>query len=217
MAHGADAPVATPGVPDAGQNAAVSRGASTEPLTEAPGNPSLIAPAPAPAEGTPAPGQAPAAGQVPAAGQATPPGQWVYTAQYGWLWMPYGNTYTYVPPDGSAPDMYVYYPSVGWSWVVAPWIWGCGPAPYYGVYGTVGYPWYGLGFGIWYGYAWPYYGWYGWGYTHGGHWVGYHPAAPVPHGYVGTPRSFVPPHGTAPVPHGSGLTFGGGHVGGIHR
>jgi len=36
-------------------------------------------------------------------------GQWVYTEQYGWIWMPYGNQYTY---EGTAydttPYSYVY-------------------------------------------------------------------------------------------------------------
>ncbi len=80
------------------------------------------------------------------------PGQWVYTSQYGWVWMPYDNGYTYAPPDGSTPDMYVYGPEIGWCWVVAPWLWGWGPAPYFGVAGPRWYGWYGHGLGRWYGY-----------------------------------------------------------------
>src|SRR5512143_507936 len=39
-----------------------------------------------------------------------PAGQWIYTQQYGWVWMPYGDDYTYVPPDGyGEPYAYVYY------------------------------------------------------------------------------------------------------------
>ncbi len=38
--------------------------------------------------------------------------------------MPYRHSYVYLPPDGSTPNMYVYYPTVGWCWMVAPWIWG---------------------------------------------------------------------------------------------
>jgi hypothetical protein len=146
----------------------------------------------------------------------TATGQWVYTGQYGWVWMPYGNAYTYVPPGGGSPDMYVYYPSVGWTWVVAPWIWGWGPMPYFGYYGTVGFGWYGYGYGHWYGYAGPYAGWYGRGYWNGGHWVGgYHPAGPrggyaPPGGGVHT-GGYAAPHG------GGGMSFGGGHGGGGHR
>ena len=62
-------------------------------------------------------------------------GQWVYTEQYGWVWMPYGDKYTHLPPDGSTPNMYVYYPDAGWCWVVAPWLWGWGPMPYFGLWG----------------------------------------------------------------------------------
>jgi hypothetical protein len=95
-------------------------------------------------------------------------GQWVYTSQYGWVWMPYGSAYTYAPA-GAYPDMYVYFPSYGWRWVVAPWVWGIGPRPYFGVYGWARYGWYGHGFGRWYGFrggpvwagrGWGHPGWY---------------------------------------------------------
>lgn len=79
-------------------------------------------------------------------------GQWVYTSEYGWVWMPYGDQYSYAPPDGSMPDMYVYYPVYGWCWLVAPWLWGLGPAPFFGVLGPRWYGWYGHGLGRWYGY-----------------------------------------------------------------
>jgi hypothetical protein len=47
------------------------------------------------------------------AGQAVPAGQWVYTQQYGWVWMPYGDAYSYVPPDGQGqPYEYVVYSPV---------------------------------------------------------------------------------------------------------
>jgi hypothetical protein len=95
-------------------------------------------------------------------------GQWVYTAQYGWVWMPYGTAYTYLPAS-AYPDMYLYFPAYGWRWVVAPWVWGIGPRPYFGVYG-----WAQLrlchGYGRWYGYrggpvwaarGWGRPGWYG--------------------------------------------------------
>jgi hypothetical protein len=75
-----------------------------------------------------------------------PAGQWVYTQQYGWIWMPYGDAFTYVPPSGyGEPLEYVFYPTFGWSWVVAPWIWGSGPWPYFGTFGPRRFAWYGHG------------------------------------------------------------------------
>ena len=60
-------------------------------------------------------------------------GQWVYTEQYGWVWMPYGNQYTYEGTAyGSEPYAYVYYPTYGWTWLAAPWVWGWGAYPYFG-------------------------------------------------------------------------------------
>lgn len=101
-------------------------------------------------------------------------GQWVYTDQYGWVWMPYGDAYTYAPPDESAPSMYVYYPDAGWCWVMAPWLWGCGPAPYFGLLGWGGYGWYGHGLGFWCGFSPRYanWGWSGRAYWGGGRWNG---------------------------------------------
>src|SRR4029077_1075561 len=116
---------------------------------------------PAPAEAPPAPpAQVPAPPQQPiesASPQATQPapemaqpaptataqGQWVYTQQYGWVWMPYGSQYTYTPAQtGVYPSEYVYSPSYGWSWVVAPWVFGWGITPYFGVYGASHFGWY---------------------------------------------------------------------------
>jgi hypothetical protein len=57
--------------------------------------------------------------------------------------MPYGEDYTYVPPDGyGEPYVYVYYPAIGWNWVVAPWVWGFGPWPFFGVHGPFHFAWY---------------------------------------------------------------------------
>src|SRR5215831_10893700 len=54
----------------------------------------------------------------PAVAQAPASGQWVYTSQYGWVWMPYGTQYTYSPTvAGVYPSEYVYYPTYGWTWV----------------------------------------------------------------------------------------------------
>jgi hypothetical protein len=95
----------------------------------------------------PAQPPAPSAQAAPSAPGTAPSGQWVYTEQYGWIWMPYGDAYSYVPPGGAGePYEYVYYPSYGWTWVVAPWIWGFGAWPYFGVYGAVHFGWYGSGY-----------------------------------------------------------------------
>ena len=133
---------------------------SVPPPTAAPDQPP-----PAPAFQPPAPpvqSQArPQVQQPVVASQAAGGGQWVYTSEYGWIWMPYGNQYTY---EGSANDAYpysyVYYPSYGWTWLAAPWIWGWGAYPYFGPRGPMGFGWYaGL-----------YRAGYGWGgYRGGGH------------------------------------------------
>jgi hypothetical protein len=98
---------------------------------------------PAPPAQTPAPPQAqPQPQQAPA-----PPGQWIYTSQYGWVWMAYSDSYTSVPANGwGEPYAYVYYPSyAAWTWVAAPWIWGFGPWPFFGVWGPARFGWYGHG------------------------------------------------------------------------
>jgi len=78
---------------------------------------------------------------------ASPPpnqtGQWVYTSQYGWVWMPYGQQYVDEGTYGAAsPYQYVYGVRVGWSWVAAPWLWGWGAYPYFGVWGPSHFGWY---------------------------------------------------------------------------
>jgi hypothetical protein len=75
-----------------------------------------------------------------------PRGQWVYTAQYGWVFMPYEDTYAYLPPGPEGkPLEYVYQPARGWTWVVAPWMWGLGPWPYFGEQGPLDFGWYERG------------------------------------------------------------------------
>ena len=97
---------------------------------------------PPPPSTTPAP---PVQQRAPVTGPSVP-GQWVYTQQYGWIWMPYAEPYTYVPADGyGEPYAYVYYPAYGWTWVVAPWVWGWGPWPYFGAYGAFRFAWFGHG------------------------------------------------------------------------
>jgi hypothetical protein len=144
----------------------------------------LEPPGPPPAEAPPPPPQAAPPRSAPPGAVAAPiqpapaprpagTGQWVFTAQYGWVWMPYGETFTYLPPDGSTPSMYVYYPEAGWCWVVAPWLWGLGPRPHF-VSGPGPYVWFGIGLGHWYGFAGPYrhWGWPGRAYWYGGGWHG---------------------------------------------
>ena len=142
--------------------------------------------------------------------QATGGGQWVYTEQYGWVWMPYGDQYTY---EGTAydasPYAYVYYPSYGWTWLAAPWIWGWGAYPYFGVTGALGFGWYrglyaaGYGWGGYHGYGHGGYG-FGGGYHHG-------------YGYGGGPRAFGGYHAAGGF-HGAGgghMNFAGGSHGGF--
>lgn len=70
-------------------------------------------------------------------------GQWVFTAQYGWLWMPYAIRYVHEPSaNGAHPQAFVYHPTHGWTWVPAPWIWGWGVMPFYGSAGPWHFAWY---------------------------------------------------------------------------
>ncbi|MEK7703536.1 MAG: hypothetical protein AAB426_01145 [Myxococcota bacterium] len=55
--------------------------------------------------------------------------------------MPYTDSYFHVEPDGAVAYAYVYYPTFGWSWVLAPWVLGWGPRPYWGRYGVNHYGW----------------------------------------------------------------------------
>ena len=57
-------------------------------------------------------------------------GQWVNTAQYGWVYMPYAPSYSYAPQPGVAYT-YVYSSGAGWRWVTSPWVWGGGARPYF--------------------------------------------------------------------------------------
>ena len=58
-------------------------------------------PSAAPTEMPPPPPEAPPQPEssAPAAAPA-PDGQWVFTAQYGWVFMPYADNYTYMPSSG---------------------------------------------------------------------------------------------------------------------
>lgn len=170
-------PVAEPNVPSTPPppDAAPAQG---PPPPEAP---PPEAPPPPPLQGSPAaqPGVSPQPGAAPA-------GQWVYTNQYGWLWMPYGQQYAYIPSDPRTfPDQYVYYPVYGWRWVVAPWIYGYGPSPYWGAPGLrlfawYAHPWFRVG-----GY-WGWGGYRGWGNYRG--WVG--PRSWGAHGWARAPAYY---------------------------
>jgi len=98
-------------------------------------------PPPPPSNVAPAPGvSAPAQEPLP----PPPPrqGEWIYTAQYGWIWAPYGQRYTYVVDSTDTASMYVYYPAYGWRWVAAPWVLGFGPVPRWGRFGPRRFVWY---------------------------------------------------------------------------
>ena len=104
---------------------------------------------PAPAE-VPQPAASPASpvspGQVQPLAARTVSGQWVFTRQYGWIWMPHGAAFTYAPPGGHGePLAYIYYPRIGWTWVAAPWAWGFGPWPHFGALGPRHFAWYAHG------------------------------------------------------------------------
>jgi uncharacterized membrane protein YgcG len=177
------------GAPDAPAQAAPQAPAPQAPVPQAapPEAPPGTAPeAQAPAE--PAQAQPPAAPDPPqVSAEMTSQGEWVYTAQYGWTWVPYGSTTTAV---GDEPYAYLYTPSFGWRWFVSPW--GIGPF-HYGAWG------WGPSWGPRY---WPH----GWA---GGHY------APYVHGGVVhfAPRAYAPRFGgavrVAPRYYGGAAHFGG--------
>ncbi len=142
--------VAAGQAPASSMQPAEAPGVQAQPDAPAPPSPQPTEPPPtSPPQTPPAP---PPQQQAQPPATSAPAGQWVYTYQYGWVWMPYGDAYTYVPPDGyGQPYTYAYYPVVGWTWIVAPWVWGWGPWPYFGVYGAWGFGWYGHG---WWRYPW---------------------------------------------------------------
>jgi hypothetical protein len=103
------------------------------------GSASSFADTTAPALASPSPQATEQATVAPA---APPAGQWVYTTQYGWLWMPYEQDYTYVSADSDVSYAYVYQPSFGWRWVLSPWVFGVGPEPRWGAVGRARFAWY---------------------------------------------------------------------------
>jgi hypothetical protein len=187
-----------------GSSAAVAQAQPVDSATQS--QPSVQPSGPAPAQLPPAPpvnpappsdqDEAPTAPPVSVGAQVDPnSGQWVYTSQYGWVWMPYAQDYTYVTPDESAVYSFLYYPTFGWRWVSAPWVLGVGPWPYWGVYGVVPFYWHAHPF-YWrtHPYAWrghPYYG-----------------RGLAVHGHIGTPVHGEPHYS------GHGGYGGSGHGGG---
>jgi hypothetical protein len=115
--------------------------------------------APSPQQAAPPPGQEaapPPAGWV----YTYPTGQWVYTTDYGWVWVPAGTSTTAIE---GVPYSYMYTPASGWTWYVSPWGWG----PYH--------------YGLWVRHAWRPVGWHGGWVAHprvtvrlggGAHWRG---------------------------------------------
>jgi len=82
--------------------------------------------------------------QVAADAPPPPPdvsGEWVYTAQYGWIWVPYAQAYTHVMENSGVAYEFVYYPRFGWRWVLSPWVFALGPRPYF-AHGPVRFAWY---------------------------------------------------------------------------
>lgn len=45
-------------------------------------------------------------------------GEWVESAEYGWIWVPYSSDTVMVQ---NQPYTYFYTPSYGWTWYVSPW------------------------------------------------------------------------------------------------
>src|SRR5215813_1986269 len=84
-----------------------------EPVEPEPGAPTSTEPPPPESAPPPPPAGVSAPPEPTAPPQAervnVPPtdGQWVYTAQYGWLWMPFGQQFIHVPQGGAPPQMFV--------------------------------------------------------------------------------------------------------------
>ncbi|MFT3913051.1 MAG: hypothetical protein QM704_02860 [Anaeromyxobacteraceae bacterium] len=201
---------------------ALARSQGAPPLPPEPAPPATSAPADAPPPPPAQPPAVPEAAPAPAPAAPAPAvGRWVYTAQYGWLWMPYEPQYYAIPGDPQLfPSAFVFYPAYGWRWVVAPWVYGYGPQPYWGPGGVVAFSWWSRpwfrvggywGWGAYRGWG-PYRGWMGprrWGprgWSHAPAYyrtgVGEHRPAPVrPHparpGQAG-PRPHPRPHAAEP-------------------
>jgi hypothetical protein len=113
--------------------------AQTQPPTAAPT--SQPPPPPPPTAPTAQPIEPPADATSAPPPSAKVAGEWVYTTQYGWVWMPYDQQYTHVIEDSGTAYEFVFYPGFGWRWVLAPWVFGIGPQPHF-VHGPVRFAWY---------------------------------------------------------------------------
>jgi hypothetical protein len=118
-----------------------------------------------------------------------PTGSWVYTTDYGWVWVPAGSI---AAEAEGVPYTYLYTPSYGWTWYVSPWGWG----PYH--------------YGLWVRHPWRPVGWrYGWvARPHVVVGFGGHPVF-VNHMYAGPRRGYVV-HGGGYVSHGAVVAHHGG-------
>jgi hypothetical protein len=118
--------------------------------------------------------------------------------------MPYGNQYTYEgSPNDASPYSYVYYPSYGWTWLAAPWVWGWGAHPYFGARGPMGFGWYaGL-----------YRSGYGWGGYRGGGPKGISSVARGGNASAGVTRAASDYHATSVTRSSSGSVSRGGFAG----
>ena len=141
--------------------------------------------------------------QAPMQGGA-PQGQYVYTQQYGWVYAPYEQNYTYVDPNASAAQMYIYRPSIGWGWYVAPWVLGVGARPYWGAWGPNRYS--------WYAHPWFHTGVYGGGRYYGPRWGGAHYNVYAPRRSWSAGPAHAYSHGAWGG--GGGYRGGGGYHGG---
>jgi len=146
---------------------------------------------------------------------AAPAGRWVWTAQYGWLYLPYARQFVFVPGDPQVfPEQFVYYPVYGWRWVIAPWVYGYGPQPRWGVGGPrlfvwFAQPWFRVG-----GY-WGWGGYRGWGPYRG--WIG--PRVWGPRGWARAPAYYRTGVGERHPARANGPRHGGEHerMRGEHR
>src|ERR1019366_3637995 len=116
---------AAPQAPAQQSQAAPQAPAQQAPVPQAP--PSEPPPGVAPeaqVPGEPAQVQSPPAPAPQVSAERASQGEGVYTAQYGWAWVPYGSTTTTLREE---PYAYLYTPSFGWRWVVSPWGARCWP------------------------------------------------------------------------------------------
>src|ERR1700682_374801 len=98
-------------------------------------------PPPPPAPPTAQPIEPPQANTLPPPAPCNVQGECVYTPQYVWVWMPYDRQYTHVDVNSGVAYVFVFYPRFGWRWVLAPWVFGLGPRPYF-VHGPEHFVWY---------------------------------------------------------------------------